>query len=316
MATTLSNPNIGGADLKIPIYKDMVAMTANLTDGEFALNDITSVADIGLGILSAALDPIGSVVGAIVDWLLDLLIQHCQPLQDALNKLLGNPDEIQKISDDWRKYSEELANQANQHAGTAGDMPSWQGPGANAYRQILSGTNDAFKAGSSAANSMSTAVQNSGTMVAAFRELIWGMIKDFIKAVVSAALKSLMTGPAAPAVFGGWLAGKVGAMITKVGKKLKKLMEALSKFAKKCGIATDKFDEFIDGFGKLVKQLGKNSGSGMAPLGGPKPSLPGKTDLGDTHPGVKDAIDAYNKGKKTKAQDLTGGEADPEIQDI
>lgn len=340
----LPQPTTNGATLKIPVYSDLSSAAKNWSDGKFSIADVTAPLDIGLSILNTALDPLGAIVGAAVDYLMNLLINTVKPLGDAVDFLLGNPDAIYQHAQKWQGVSERIAALGNEHAQTAKGAPSWNAPGAEGYRAAQRALNDSYQEAVGAAHSMGQWVTAVGSGVGIFRELMWGMLKDFITEIVKAALIALAAAiPSAGTSIGaftGWLGVRASMMCAKFSQKLAKLMRWCSKVAKKLGMSGKAFDKAAQSLSKTAVKFSQKARSSVAngatsyqrglPDGvqGPstnhtiptKPDLPGKTPAPD---GVKDFNDAYKNAKRNVRDPIdnannkgTGRDEEPTVQDL
>lgn len=339
------NPSIGGTAVSIPVYSDLAGAVKSWSDGEFTIGDITAPANIALGILSTALDPLKALIGAAVGTLLDYLVAHVSWLKEPVDFLLGNPDAIFEHAQKWQELSTALVAAGNAHAATATQLPSWTGPASDGYTQVLKNVNKNFKAGSAAAAKMADWVSVVGTGVAMFRDLIWGMVKDFVTEVVEAAILAVAAAVpslgASVAAFTGWFSAKMAAMAAKVTSKMAKLMRWASKIAKKMGMSGKAFDRAALALSKASQKLahtaadairaGRTTPATAGRHAAPNqpipltPRMPGRTSpkdvfgddgakIYDTIKKVKDKAKTVDKGQTKGTTEFNGD--DEQVQDI
>ncbi|PFG66106.1 hypothetical protein B0O41_0885 [Propionibacteriaceae bacterium ES.041] len=255
--------SVGSANVTLPIYNDIASASQHWADGEASIGDVTAVADIGLGILSVALDPLNALIGAAVGSLMDILVKNVSWLKEPVDFLLGNPDAIYAHAQKWQTISDDLVGVANQHAGTAGDLPGWQGRASEAYTQVMQGVNDNYRSASAAAAKMADWVSTAGMVVGIFRETIWNLIKMFVTEVVQAAI--LAAAAAVPSVgaslaaFTGWFGARMAMIGAKIASKMGKLMRILSKLAKKMNRSSKFFDDAARALSKVSQKLARSA---------------------------------------------------------
>lgn len=326
----MPNPSpIGNTELKIPIYSDLSSAAKNWSDGNLRFGDFTSALDLGLGILNTALDPLGAVLGAAVDYLMNLLVTYIKPLGDAVNWLLGDPPSITKTAKGWHDAGEKISDSANKHVGYVSDTPSWTGPAADAYKPVVTGTHEVYIEASGAAKSVGAWIGVAGGIVAAFRQFFWDMLKDFITQVIEAAILALAA--AIPSfgssigAFTAWFTGRAAMMAGKFSKTLSKLMTKVGNLARKLGMSGRKFDVAAQKLSQVASRLGRSASRKFGKSGiDPAPKLPGNTKdrFNRNHPGYPDASDKYKKAKRyTNAADqgadgYEGDGKDAPIQDL
>jgi len=170
----LPTPSLAGTTISVPVYSDLTAAATSWGDGKLGFGDITAVADLGLGILNTALDPVGAILGSGVDNLMNLLVNNIEFLKKAVDDLLGDPDSITTTAQSWSQAGVTIADSANRHVGYLSDTPSWTGPAADAYAGVVRGTHEVYLQASEAAADVSGWIGVAGSVVAAFRAFIWG----------------------------------------------------------------------------------------------------------------------------------------------
>lgn len=345
----MPTPSLGGADIKIPVYSSLANAANSWSDGKFSIGDVTAAPDIALSILNTALDPLGAILKSAVEYLMDLLLEVVKPLGEAVDFLLGNPDAIYEHAGKWQTIAESIADQGNQHAQTVTATPTWQSPAAEAYRQTQRTLNDSFQAATGAASAMGKWVSAVGSGVAIFRDLMWGMLVDFVTEIIKSAILALAAAiPSAGTSIGaftGWLGVRSSMIAGKFAKKLSKLMKWCAKVARKLGFSGRAFDRAAESLSRLAQRFGQNAARRIArgdttyysrPGGGAEgpaapnqlpvdPQLPGSSrpTWNEHNGGVQDVIDKYENAKKYGQEPVdnyynegTGREGTPSVQDI
>lgn len=261
MSETMPTPSVGGADVSIPVYSEISSAVNEWTDGDMSIGDVTTAVTGGLGILGAALNPIGAITGAIAGWLMDVLVNNIPPLKTTVDSLLGAPDEINTTAQAWYQAGHKLENLGQVHAASAGDCPSWTGGAAEAYHTVLGGTTGLYAAGRSAADSVAGWITLAGAIVGLFRGMVWDAIKKFLGEVIQAAIaavaSSWFTLGGSVGVFAAWVSGKVAAIAAKFSSWIAKLLRKCAKLAQKLGGSGQAFLRAANKMGQLSTRLSR-----------------------------------------------------------
>lgn len=310
---SLANPTPfgGGVELKIPVYADLVGAAQSLGDGKLRFNDLTSLVDVGMGILTTALDPLGALVGSAVGYLVDWLIANLEPLKKAVDWLLGAPDQIAETARQWRQTGTTIADQGDAFVASLSGLSTWAGPASEAYKGVVRHCHAVYQQANEAANGVAGWVNLAGALVKAFREFMLSMLKDFITEVVKAAL--IAAASAVPSlgasigVFTSWFSARMAMMAGKFAKTLSKLMTKMGDLAKKLGASGRSFHVAAEKLRQAASRFGRSASRGFGNSGvpgGPSPRLPGNTtaEFNRNMPGYEEFKKGYKWGKR-----VTGG---------
>ncbi|AXB46889.1 DUF6531 domain-containing protein [Amycolatopsis albispora] len=263
----------------IGIAESAVDLANGVSDGSWVEAGLGAVG-VGLEVLSLVVDPIGTLASYGVSW----LIEHVQPLKEALDWLAGDPPVIQSFSDTWANVAAEvnaiagdLGNEVTN--GTAG----WQGGGAEAYRGAAAEQADALAGAASLADGISAGVMIMGTVVAAVRELVRDLVAELVGKLITWALEAAGTlGFATPVI--------AVQATTAISKTITKISDFIRKLVKTIGNVSPKIRKIIDKLGEIIEKLSKMLRRGGKPGGGTTPSSakPGTTKAPDTTPNSPD----------------------------
>ncbi|MGC7100327.1 RHS repeat-associated core domain-containing protein [Amycolatopsis lurida] len=281
----MSNPLVAQAQSQttgvtgIGIAESAVDLANGVSDGSWVEAGLGAVG-VGLEVLSLVVDPIGTLASYGVSW----LIEHVQPLKEALDWLAGDPPVIQSFSDTWANVAAEvnaiagdLGNEVTN--GTAG----WQGEGAEAYRGAAAEQADALAGAASLADGISAGVMIMGTVVAAVRELVRDLVAELVGKLITWALEAAATlGFATPAI--------AVQATTAITKTISKISEFIRKLVKTIGNVSPKIRKIIDKLGEIIEKLSKMLRKGGKPGSSTTPSgaKPGTTKTPDTTPNSPD----------------------------
>ncbi|MFK0243408.1 RHS repeat-associated core domain-containing protein [Amycolatopsis azurea] len=245
----------------IGIAESAVDLANGVSDGSWVEAGLGAVG-MGLEVLSLVVDPIGTLASYGVSW----LIEHVQPLKEALDWLAGDPPVIQSFSETWANVAGEvnaiagdLANEVKN--GTAG----WQGEGADAYRGAAAEQADALAGAASLADGISAGVMIMGTVVAAVREFVRDLVAELVGKLITWALEAAATlGFATPAI--------AVQATTAIAKTVNKISDFIRKLIKTIGNVSPKIRKIIDKLGEIIEKLSKMLRKGGKPGGTTTPS--------------------------------------------
>jgi len=194
--------------------------------------------EVGIDTASTTLDALSYVsnpAGALLSYGVGWLIEHVEILSEPLDWLAGSPDAITAHAKTWGNVADAVsaARQDYTHA-VAGDLTTWQGAAAEAYRGHAQGSDHLLEAMAIAADGIRVAVTMSGMIVAAIREEIQKMISELVGYLIEYAAELLGSGGlAAPVVaeqamtlIAEW-ATKISELILKLLRTIKNLMPLL-----------------------------------------------------------------------------------------
>ncbi|GLZ37633.1 DUF6531 domain-containing protein [Actinokineospora sp. NBRC 105648] len=227
----------------IPIAEDAAAAYEGLSSGSWVEGGLGAVA-LATDIADTVANPFGALFAAGAGW----LMEHFEPLRQALDWLAGKPEVIASYGQTWSNVSQELAAIQRDHADLLSrDLPGWQGAAAEGYRASASGISDALASASSIAGGLSTATTIMGALVDAVRSTVRDLIARLVGNCVQWLLEEAFTlGLATPVVVGqvtvavsnamakvSKLVAKVTGTIRKVNPLLEKLKGLFAKVADK-----------------------------------------------------------------------------------
>ncbi|MGK5683097.1 WXG100 family type VII secretion target [Actinoplanes sp. URMC 104] len=227
-----------------------------------------------LDMLSLAIDPLGSLVSWGVAW----LMEHVQPLKDALDWLAGNADEVAAHAATWKNVAA-FTDQARQDyvARLNGEVAGWFGASGDAYREHAGMHASVLEGLASASQGISSAVEGAGLLVGLVRGIVRDLIAQFIGTLAARlpqwlAEAGLTLGLATPVVI-----GQVSALVATWVNKIQHFVRALLNSLRKLVPMIGKLADTLAGLRNLLARLSR-SGPGSTPHrgggGGGKPHDP------------------------------------------
>lgn len=167
---------------------------------EGTINGVSAAIDV----VGMVLNPLGGVCSMVINWILE----HCGPLQDWLDELLGDPGVIKASSQTWTNIGDHLGGLGPDYTHAVGaDIAPYRGLTIDAYRAAADGLSSVVVGLSKVSYGVSGGITVAGGLLAGVRDFIEGLFSDLVGAAAGAAAQSVLTlGVAAPAALGGLVA--------------------------------------------------------------------------------------------------------------
>jgi hypothetical protein len=300
------------------IFSDAASTIGDISSGNWGGVAADAVGD-GLDALGVAMDPLGSLLGAGIGW----LIEHISFLKKPLDLLAGDPDAVTRKATTWTNISNQLIKSADDYTASAQALSEQhKGAAADAYQTAAQNYTKTVQAAATHAQSAAKAMTVAGTVVGTTRGLVRDSLSQFagdaiVKFIAASALAPVTFGATEAAFIvdevaeGTSLAAKFGSKMSEVAQTLDKLAKGGSESAK---VLSETGESLAKDAGKTVESAAKD-----AAKGGEDAAKAGKdaTKAGedaakggeDAAKGGKDAEEAENSATKLneyneKADDL------------
>ncbi|MEV0341966.1 DUF6531 domain-containing protein [Nocardia sp. NPDC050713] len=255
------------------------------------------IVGVGLEVAAVVVDPFGTLAGFGVGW----LIEHVEPLQEALSWVAGDPDQIEAYAKTWSNVSEKINEAAEAHKqAIEQDISEWQGATATAYRARAAETADALAAATKAAEAASQAIQMAGGVVAAVRMVVRDIVAQTVGRLAVWAAEAIFTLGLGTPVVATQAAVYVAKTMNTISKLFRKLASTMAKL-------TPLLRKLSDAFAAIMKKL---TGKGTSPAGA-RPSKKTDTDTTPANTDTKPAnTDTKPAGTETKPTDTPSKQPD------
>jgi uncharacterized protein YukE len=253
--------------------------------------------DTGLGTVGAGLDALAFVsdpVGALLQYGVAWLIEHVEPLREALDWLAGNPAQIAAHAQTWRNVAASLNDQAaDLAAAVTADVAYWQGTAADAYRAWATQQQQAINGLSKGAETIATITEAAGFLIAAVRIMVRDAIAILVSRLIVYAIEEAASlGFATPLVV-EQATTLIAAWAAKIAQWLKQLIASLRRLS---GLASE-LDDLINQLKKILDRLRRHGDEPEtpheSPNGRPDPTVAHQQRIDDL------ARDPANGGKIT-----------------
>ncbi|BBH66677.1 hypothetical protein ACTI_33620 [Actinoplanes sp. OR16] len=202
----------------------LVGDVADITEGirnDSWVDPILGGVGASLDLLTLTIDPLGGLMAWGVAW----LMEHVQPLKEALDHLAGNADEVTAHAATWSNISSHTDQTAQQYANS---MPTdWAGAAADAYQARARTHLNNLSTLATATRGISYAVEGAGLLVALVRGIVRDLIAEFVATLAVRlpqwlAMEGLTLGIATPAV-----AAQVSALVLKWSNRIQHFIRGL-----------------------------------------------------------------------------------------
>ncbi|GAA1652987.1 WXG100 family type VII secretion target [Catellatospora bangladeshensis] len=296
MTSTTANPLIAPRQDSTQWYTGLglvedVIDCKNAIESEGWVDDAIAGLTTSLDTLGLVVDPLGSLVAWGVSW----LMEHVQPLSDALDWLAGDPDQIAAYAQTWKNVSVNASQAADAlREAVWRDIADWTGPASESFRSHVAEQMQALGGIADGAGTLGNATEICGMLVGLVRELVRELIAEFV-ATLAARLPQWLAevgftlGLGTPVVI-----GQVAALVSKWVARIGKLITALLNSFRKLTPLLRRLDEVIALLGDLLRKAGRRDPLDPNGPRGPDVDGDGRTDALDTDAdgdGVLDDLD-------------------------
>lgn len=191
---------------------------------EGTINGVSAALDV----VGMILNPLGTACSMVINW----IMEHCGPLQDWLDELLGDPGVIKAGVQTWANIGDHMSGIGPDYRNLVdADTAGFTGLSMDAYRAAAGGMVHVFDALSKVSYGVSAGIEVAGGLLAGVRDFIQGLFSDLVGDAIGAAAQSALTlGIAAPAALGS-LINKARQVLERCRTFMKALAESLDKMA-------------------------------------------------------------------------------------
>ncbi|GEM_PF-2033890 len=232
------------------IVESVDMLVAGVRSGSWVDTTLGTVGTVAEGAVWV-LDPFGALVASGFGW----VVEHVEPLSDALDWLAGDPDQVATNAQTWRNVAVEQETVAQLYSDAVNrQIGDWSGPAGSAYRGQAGDTAELLTAMGKASEGMSAIVAATGSVVALVRMLVRDLIGELISILlVRLPLWTAETvgtlGFAAP-----YVVAQIAALVAKWGAKISRLLKALVTSLRNLMPVVRRLDEIIETIATLLRR--------------------------------------------------------------
>jgi len=198
-----------------------------------------------------AIDPLGSLIGAGIGW----LIEHVSFLRDALNQLMGNPEEIQANVEATKAQAAELRVLAEDHKNGLATFDGWTGQSSERFKTSMDGMSQELDELASAVETKAKIVAIMGMLVTVLRDIVRDLIAQLLGSLIGGAILAAAAmiptfGASIPA-FIGFAVGKAVALGVNIASRVARVVAALGRQMKRIGDLDDIMAKISKGWNRF-----------------------------------------------------------------
>lgn len=275
-----------------PLVAASIDQPADAWAGVWIAEDIELIAqgvksgswvDTTLGVVGAGLDGLALMsdpVGVLLQYGVAWIIEHVEPLSEALDWLAGDPGQIAGNAQTWRNIAGSLRDDAADLTRSVRlDIADWTGSAADAYRSWSEQQRQALEALAKGAEAMALITEGAGFLISAVRMLVRDAIATLVsRLVVYAAEEVFSFGLATPLV-----AEQVTTLIASWAAKIARWLKSLIGSLRELGRVMTRLGKLIEEIRKILGKLRRRLGV-TKPSGKPNPHNKPRGNRTKAHP--------------------------------
>lgn len=208
-------------------------LCTSLKSGDWVASGMAGVGA-ALDIAATVSDPLGSLIGAGLGW----LMEHLEPLKGWLNDLAGDAGAVLGFADTWSNVATAMGAAGDElNRVVRSDLEAMSGASITAYAAYTDKLADHIRVTGTSASAIGEALKTCATVVKVVHDLVRDTLAQLVGSIISWVAEAVFSvGLATPVIIGqvttrvSSLATKVGKSVTDVltsAKSLKNLLEAL-----------------------------------------------------------------------------------------
>lgn len=257
IGTTAVKPttNNNGANL----LTDVSGLEQGISSGSWiqaGLSGMKVVSDVG-SILS-------NPVGAVTSFGLNFLVQHVQPLQQAVGWLVGSPAQVAAYGSSWQNAAKLVTDAGNIYSKTvAQDTANWTGAAASGYKTVAADKANTLQALATATKAVGSATQAVGQLVSQVQQLIQSLVSKAMQQIIQTALAASFT-------------ITIPVVVARVVQEVASWMSKIATVIKQLTSAFNTLVPLLSGVTQLFGKASTSLASGVQPLATlPTTTVPG-----------------------------------------
>lgn len=167
------------------LVQDATNLVSQFSRGDWAEGLISSASSV-LEVGELLKDPIAKLASMGLGW----LIEFVEPLQWVLDKLVGDQEQIDRLSQTWTEIAGELqltGDELDKYYKT--DTANWSGPGVTQYLKYCHDHVELYHAAAGAATVTAGLIEKCGIILKVVRTIVRQLFTDCVGKVISIALR-------------------------------------------------------------------------------------------------------------------------------
>ncbi|WP_020501323.1 WXG100 family type VII secretion target [Sciscionella marina] len=188
-------------------------------------------------------DPLNTLINKGLGFLID----HIQPLKEALEMVTGSPDALNTGAQNYLNLQQEInAIGKDLEQQFKSGSQGWEGKASEAAKKEMDGLVEGVKGTGELASAISDLLKSSGEMMKAAKDTIISIIADFVETAITNAAAY------------GWVpvAGQA-ALVTRLGVKIAECVGKAVKFVSKVGKIIMKIGRVLESAARVLGRIGR-----------------------------------------------------------
>lgn len=211
----------------------------------------------GLGVAGLAMEGVGLAVDpfdTLLSYGASWLMEHLEPLKEALDWLAGDPPVIEAFATTWQNVATEIAAIRDEFAAAVeSDTVAWRGPAADAYRRATAAQAEALAGVSAVASGVGTVVQLMGAVVSFVREFVRDLIADLVSRLIVYVMETVGSFGLATPVVVAQAVSLISQYAVRIADLLRKLIRTIKNVSPRIGKLIEVFEKAWDLFRRMQR---------------------------------------------------------------
>lgn len=225
---------------------------ASLNDGSSWVEAGLAYGGLAMEAVSVAVDPIGTLLSYGLSW----LIEHVEPLQEALDWFAGDPDGVKAYGATWENVSKAVQQAATEYnEAVKADTAQWVGPAGDAYRRYAAEKGEALNGAAELAGTISSVVTIMGEVVSFVRDFVRDLVADCVSRLITYALEAVCTLGLGTPVIAAQATSFISKTVARISEVVQKLLKTINNVSPKLGKMVEVFGDIIQALGKAGKKV-------------------------------------------------------------
>ena len=167
-----------------------------------------------LDVAATVIDPLGSLIGAGLGW----LMEHLEPLKGWLNDLTGDAGAVLGFAGTWQNVADAMGAAGDELTRVVrADLEAMTGASIEAYAAYADGLADRIRATGGSASAIGGALKTCAMVVQVVHDLVRDTLASLVGSIISWAAEAVFTLGLATPVIVGQVSTRVSSLATKVG---------------------------------------------------------------------------------------------------
>jgi len=287
------------------VVESVSDLCSSLRSGSWVAAGLAGVGA-ALDVAASVIDPLGSLIGAGLGWVMD----HLEPLKGWLNDLAGDAGAVLGFAGTWDNIAAAMSGASGELTRVVrADLELMSGDSIDAYRAYAQGL--AAKIGSTgeSAAAMSSALQVCAQVVQAVHDVVRDTLAQLAGSIISWAAEAVFTLGLATPVIVGQVSTRVSALATRIGKHVTDVVHTAKNLSGLLDTLKDLLRRLVVGARRGAPDAAPRSRSHAVPTPTKKP-LPDLSHLDDIRPrvGHEGNLDEWAEQVSVAHGELTPGE--------